>query len=248
MRVHADLHVHTVLSPCGEIEMVPPLIVERALQAGLDLIAITDHNASANVGAVIEAARGTRLQVLPGMELQTCEQIHLLCLFESLEQLEAWQCQVDRAMPCRENRSDSLGEQFVTNAAGEFVRHESRLLLVPVQISLKEAVERVDALGGLVIPAHVDRPKNGLVALQGFALGELKVGACEISPNITENAARERFHLPEELVLIRSSDAHWLDALGSAYVGFDLDGPCCLTSLSRAFQDRTMDVFLRPNS
>ena len=228
--------------------MVPPLIVERALQAGLDLIAITDHNASANVGAVIQAARGTRLQVLPGMELQTGEQIHLLCLFDSLEQLGAWQCQVDRAMPYAENRSDSLGEQFVTNATGEFVRRESRLLLVPVRISVREAVAQVNALGGLVIPAHVDRPKNGLVALQGFALGELKIAALEISPNISDSAARERFHLPDELALIRSSDAHWLDALGSAYVGLDLDGPCCLTSLTRAFQDQTMDVFLRLDS
>jgi 3',5'-nucleoside bisphosphate phosphatase len=247
MRVHADLHVHTVLSPCGEVEMIPPLIVERALQAGLGLIAITDHNASANVGAVIEAACGTPLQVLPGMELQTGDQVHLLCLFDSLEQLDAWQCQVDRAMPCAANRSDSLGEQFVTNAAGEFVRRESRLLLVPVQIPLPAAVERVNALGGLVIPAHVDRAKNGLLALQRCALEQLKIAACEISPNISENAAREQFHLPVELALIRSSDAHWLDALGSAYVDLDLPGPCGLASLTRAFQDRTMENFLRPD-
>ena len=85
----ADLHVHTVLSPCAEIEMIPPLIVHRALQAGLALIAVTDHNSAENVAAVIEAAEGTGLTVLPGMEVQTREEVHLTCLFDSLEQVMA---------------------------------------------------------------------------------------------------------------------------------------------------------------
>jgi predicted metal-dependent phosphoesterase TrpH len=80
----ADLHLHTVLSPCAEVEMIPPLIVRRARQLGLGLIAVTDHNAAANAEAVIRAARGTGLQVWPGMELQTREEVHLLCLFETL--------------------------------------------------------------------------------------------------------------------------------------------------------------------
>src|SRR5512136_136217 len=99
MKIRADLHIHTVLSPCAEVEMIPPLIVERALDAGLDLIAITDHNASANAAAVIDAARGTGLKVLPGIELQTREEVHLLCLFDSLEQLQTWQTEVDDALP-----------------------------------------------------------------------------------------------------------------------------------------------------
>ncbi len=84
--VRADPHVHTVLSPCAGVEMIPPLIVQEALERGIRLIAITDHNASANIPAVMEAARGTGLTVLPGMELQTREEVHLLCLFDTLEQ------------------------------------------------------------------------------------------------------------------------------------------------------------------
>ena len=75
----AELHVHTVLSPCAEVEMIPPFIVQEAIKKGICLIAITDHNASANVGAVQKAASGTGLTVLPGMELQTREEVHLLC-------------------------------------------------------------------------------------------------------------------------------------------------------------------------
>jgi predicted metal-dependent phosphoesterase TrpH len=104
-RFRADLHVHTVLSPCAEVEMIPPLIVQKALEKNIDLIAITDHNASANVGAVIKVAEGTGLTVLPGMEVQSREDVHLLTLFESLEALEPWQALVDEALPDEPNNS-----------------------------------------------------------------------------------------------------------------------------------------------
>src|SRR5512134_1725840 len=109
----ADLHVHTVLSPCADVEMIPPLIVQRALELEIDLIAITDHNASANVNAVQKAAEGTSLTVLPGMEVQSREDVHLLTLFENLGALEKWQREIDQALPDLPNRPDFFGEQFV---------------------------------------------------------------------------------------------------------------------------------------
>ena len=102
----ADLHVHTVLSPCAEVEMIPPLIVQKALEKNIDLIAITDHNTSANVGAVQKAAQGTGLTVLPGMEIQSREDVHLLTLFETLEALAAWQKEVDASLPDLPNEPD----------------------------------------------------------------------------------------------------------------------------------------------
>src|SRR5512143_1389353 len=101
----ADLHVHTVLSPCADVEMIPPLIVEEALQRGIRLLAITDHNATANIAAVqkaaaaASAAAGTELTILPGMELQTREEVHVLCLFDKLEQAFALQQWVDARLP-----------------------------------------------------------------------------------------------------------------------------------------------------
>ena len=99
----AELHIHTVVSPCAGIEMIPPLIVQEALERGINFIAITDHNTTANVRAVQMAARGTDLTVLPGMELQTKEEVHLLCLFDTLDQAEAWQALVRARMPPLEN-------------------------------------------------------------------------------------------------------------------------------------------------
>jgi hypothetical protein len=95
----AELHIHTVLSPCAGVEMIPPLIVQKALENGLNLIAITDHNASENVSAVIKAAKNKNLTILPGMELQTKEEVHVLCLFDTLEQLNSLQTLVDLTLP-----------------------------------------------------------------------------------------------------------------------------------------------------
>ncbi len=237
MLVRADLHIHTVLSPCATVEMIPPLIVERALDTGLDLIAITDHNASANAGAVLEAARNTGLKVLPGIELQTREEVHLLCLFDTLEQLRIWQAQVDAALPALRNRPETFGEQFVVDAVGDFVRREERLLLVSADIRLENAVARVNALGSTAIPAHIDRPANGLIGLLGFVPKNLPVAALEISPNISAAAAQTRFRLPE-IPLIRGSDAHWLDAIGSAVTEFEIERTRGIESLRKALKEK----------
>src|ERR1051325_10502293 len=114
-KFRADLHVHTVLSPCADVAMIPPLIVQKALERNIDLIAITDHNASANVRAVQKAAEGTNLTVLPGMEAQSREDVHLLTLFETIDQLETWQDQVDAALHDLPNQPEFFGEQFVVD-------------------------------------------------------------------------------------------------------------------------------------
>src|SRR5215208_1659866 len=176
----ADLHVHTVLSPCAEVEMIPPLIVQSALEKQIDLIAITDHNASANVRAVQKAAEGSGLTVLPGMEVQSREDIHLLTLFESPDALEEWQSQVDKALPNLPNNSDYFGEQFVVDETGGFLRNEPRLLLTSTSFSIDEIFERVRGLGGIGIPAHVERTSYGLFPSLGLILDEWHVPALEI--------------------------------------------------------------------
>ncbi len=222
--------------------MIPPLIVECALGAGLDLIAVTDHNASANAGAVMDAAIKSGLRVLPGMELQTRGEVHLLCLFDSLEQVTRWQAEVDAALPALPNRAETLGEQYVVDAAGDFVRREERMLLISANLSLERAARRVQELGGLAIPAHIDRPANGLMALLGFVPPGLSVPAFEISANITAEAARSRFHLSSDAALIQSSDAHWLEAIGNGVSEFDLDGPRGVGSLSKALRDKRVRI------
>ncbi len=137
--------------------MIPPLIVQQALSSGITLMAITDHNASANIQAVQQAAAGTDLVVLPGMELQTREEIHSICIFDSLDQIRDFQKWVDGILPNLKNQPDYFGEQFVVDSTGDYICTEPRLLLTSTTVSIDEAWQKVMDLGGILIPAHVDR-------------------------------------------------------------------------------------------
>ncbi len=218
----AELHVHTVLSPCAEVEMIPPLIVQEALERGIRLIAITDHNATGNIGAVMEAARGTELTVLPGMELQTREEVHLLCLFETLNQAEAWQKVVDEHLPDRPNVPDFFGEQFIVDASGDFIRREGRLLIVSADLELDSAARQVHALGGLAIPAHVDRKAYGLIANLGLVPPGFE--ALEISRFLNPAEAASRYPQLRGHPLIQSGDVHRLEEFLGA-CEFHLEAP-----------------------
>jgi len=230
----ADLHVHTVLSPCAEVEMIPPLIVQTALEHHIDVIAITDHNATANAAAVQKAAEGTGLTVLPGMEVQSREDIHLLTLFETIEALEAWQAEVDESLPNLPNRPDFFGEQFVVDETGEFIRTEPRLLLTSTSFSIDEIFERVNSWGGLVIPAYVERTAYGLFPSLGLISEKWNLSALEISRHTTLEKAAVAFPAVRSYPLIQSGDVHRLDEfLGTTL--FSLDAPT-LEEIRMAFR------------
>jgi hypothetical protein len=209
----ADLHIHTVLSPCAEVEMIPPLIVERALALGLGLIAITDHNAAANCEAVIKAARGTELVVLPGMEVQTSEEVHVVCLFDTTEQALTWQGIVFNHLPGLQNPEGTFGAQFVVDASGNYIRSETRLLLTSTNLTLDDTMARVTALGGLTIPAHVDRLSYSLLANLGFVPRGLNSPALELFRQTPPDDARVRWPQLAQWQLIRGSDAHRLSEM-----------------------------------
>lgn len=222
--IRADLHLHTVLSACAEVEMIPPLIVRRALELGLSLLAVTDHNAAANCAGVMAAAEGTGLVILPGMELATAEELHLLCLFETLEQALTWQGIVFDHLPNRPNNEDLFGGQYVVNGAGEHIRTEGRLLAAPSDLSLDESVRRVAELDGLAIPAHVDRPMFSLFASLGFVPPGLPVPALEIFRHTDPNALRSEHPEIAPYALVRDSDAHQLSEM-RAGLAFEAESP-----------------------
>jgi PHP family Zn ribbon phosphoesterase len=206
----ADLHVHTVLSACAETEMLPELIVGRAQELGLGLLAVTDHNSAENAAAVVTAAQGTGIAVLPGMELQTREEVHLLCLFDTLEQVALWQEEVYAHLPPLKNKEDVFGAQVILDAAGEPLGYNERLLLTATAFSLEEAVQKVRALNGICIPAHVDRPAYSVIANLGFIPPGLGIAGVEISHLIGPAEARARFPQLARYGLMASGDAHRL--------------------------------------
>jgi PHP family Zn ribbon phosphoesterase len=218
----AELHVHTVLSPCAGVEMIPPVIVDETLAHGINLIAITDHNATANISAVMEAAQGRGLTVLPGMELQTREEVHVLCLFDDLERAEAWQRRVDSRFPDVLNDEEKVGEQYIVDATGSFIRSEPRMLITNIDLSLEETFEGVNELGGLVIPAHVERRAYGLLAMLGFA--PLPFEALEISHHLTVNEACHRFPEIKKFPVVQSGDVHYRDGF-LGMMEFEMQAP-----------------------
>lgn len=214
----ADLHVHTVLSPCAEVEMIPPLIVQRAQELALGIIAITDHNSAENVAAVMEAARGRELAVLPGMEVQTKEEVHLLCLFDTVEQALSWQEEVYAHLPPLKNNDEVFGPQFVVDASGEFVRYNERLLLTSVSLSVEEVAAAVEARAGLCVASHIDRPAYSLLANLGFVPSGARLAALELSRQANLEQLRATNPSLEGYALIVSGDAHQLDQMADRTV------------------------------
>ena len=180
---------------------------------GLDILAITDHNASENVAAFQRAALGTGLTIIPGMEIQTREEVHVVCLFDTLEQIEIWQRRVNASLPGLKNRPEYFGEQLRVSAEGEILGRDERLLLTSVSLNLQEVVHQVQALDGLTIPAHVDRRAFGLLGALGMVPEDLLLEALEVSRHLTCEAAIERYPSLRGFPLLRSGDAHRLSEM-----------------------------------
>jgi 3',5'-nucleoside bisphosphate phosphatase len=195
--------------------MLPEFILERAAELTLNLIAVTDHNSAENCEAVMRAAEGTGIAVLPGMEVQTREEVHLLCLFDSLDQVLGWQELVYASLPPVKNKPKVFGTQVVLDAAGEPVSFNDRLLATSALISVDEVVQRVSELGGVVIPSHVDRPMYSIIANLGFIPRDLKIHGVEISHLLSAKDARSRVLGLEGYALVANGDAHRLKEMAS---------------------------------
>ena len=208
-QVVADFHIHTLLSPCAEVEMTPHHIVMRAAEFGIGAIAITDHNGSANVPAALKAGERYGVKVFPGMEVECVEEAHILALFDTLEQSQQWQKLVDGKMIGLKNNAAKLGAQFVVDADDNFLWEEDRMLAAPTRFTAKEVVEQVAALGGITIAAHIDRPSNSIIGQLGFIEPDFGFAAAEISrAGWNRNLQSKLQRLAGYLPYVTDSDAH----------------------------------------
>lgn len=208
--VPADLHVHTVVSACAEAEMIPPLIVRRARELGLGLLGVTDHHSVENARALQQAARPYGIRVLPGMEVQTREEVHVLCLFDDLDRAQSWQDMIWKHLPAEANREEHFGAQYVVSEEGDYLGTNKRLLQTSTTLSFEQVLGLTEEWGGLALPAHVDRPRFSLFANLGMIPEGLALTGAEISRHITEEEALGRFPSLKGISLVRSGDAHRL--------------------------------------
>lgn len=217
MEFRADLHIHTLLSSCAELEMLPSLIVLAAEQANIDLIAVCDHNSAENAEAVVVAAANSGVKVLPGMEVQTLEGIHVLCIFEDIDAAVRLQRSVYDALPGKMISEEKAQEQIVVDGFDQLLDLCRRPLQMPTMLDLDTLTKSAHDLGAVVVPSHVDKHGSGLLDVLGFLPEETEFDAFELSANITAEDAVCRFPGLRQRTLIGSSDAHWLGAIGNRY-------------------------------
>lgn len=221
----ADLHIHSVLSPCGDYEMAPGPILQAAQEKQLDIIAITDHNSGDNAKAFMEAAQDTELIVLPGMEVTTEEEAHVVTLFDNLGALAEWQAIVYDALPSIKNNEDFFGVQVEVDAQNNVVQVHDRFFAGTTRLSIDRVVKQVHALGGLCIPAHVDKPVFSVISQLGAIPPDLDVVAVEIFRATPLEQARQEFPDVNRYSLVRSSDAHYLQDVGTARTTYYIETP-----------------------
>ena len=220
----ADLHIHTVLSPCGGLEMSPEHIVDKAIAKGLDMIAITDHNSTRQCKAVIDAGRDRGLMVISGAEVNTREEVHCLALFEDVETSDIFQKYLDDFLPDIPNDPDTFGHQVWVNRKEEIEGEETRLLLSGLEQSIEDVEQKVHSLNGLFIPAHVDRPMYGVYSQLGFIPDTLHCDALEVSSN-AKPGFFESTKIGEQYPIISNSDAHHLDMIGNGFTTYMMEKP-----------------------
>ena len=206
----ADLHIHSLLSPCAAVEMTPRSIVENAMRCGVDVIAITDHNACDNVSAAIEAARGTKITVLPGMEVETKEEVHVLVLFDTLAQMKEWEKYVDAHRSGLLNDEERFGAQFIVDAGDRFIGTKREMLLASLSCGFEEVTAEATGRGGICIASHVDRPLYSVISQLGFIPPGAKLAAVEVSRNMDVKSAAARIPPIGHLPVVTASDAHTL--------------------------------------
>jgi hypothetical protein len=230
----ADLHIHTCLSPCGELIMSPRRVVEEARARGIDLIAVTDHNSAGNAAAVLRAAEGTGVSVLPGLEVCSSEEVHVLALFDGLPPALELQEAVYRGITAA-NEPEAFGLQVIANEHGEVEGFEQKLLIGATALSINEVVTRIHDLGGVAIASHVDRESYGIIGHLGFIPPDVRFDALEISENASDDEARRLSRTYDKYEFIRSSDAHAPGQIGKAMTSFLIEKPTC-GELQKAFR------------
>jgi hypothetical protein len=216
----ADLHVHTALSPCGELEQSPRAIVKAARSRGIRIIGIADHNASENVRPCIELGDRNGITIIPGMEVTSAEEVHILCLFNDLSDLGMMQGKVYQRLSTGSNEPAKFGYQVIVDTKDNVLGFNDRLLLGATDMPVDEVVEYARKYNGIAIAAHVDRQMFSMTSQLGFVPPPPAFDAIEVS----WRGSPDEYEAMDYAV-IRTSDAHRPQDIGMGYTEFELDEP-----------------------
>lgn len=223
MKIKADLHIHTVLSPCGDLAMSPSAIVEQAKNLDINVIGITDHNSTLNAEVAFNLAAKEGIYVLMGSEVTTREEVHCLCFMPDFETLKKFQEIIESKVVYFENSVDKFGYQLIVDENEDIVDQVPYLLINALDLGISELQEIVQNLKGIFVPAHVDRKDTSISSQLGFVPDDLKFDALELSPYAERNNFFERFPWFQPYNYIRDSDAHFIEDIGKSFNIFEVE-------------------------
>jgi 3',5'-nucleoside bisphosphate phosphatase len=222
----ADLHIHSVLSPCGGLEMSAKNLIEAVKNAGISIIALTDHNSMANCAVYEKVAQQNNIRLIYGVEIQTAEEIHLVALFNNnTEALEFDKLLYDALLPVL-NNPDYFGDQVVIDEQENIIRFEEKALINSIQWSLEETVAKLKQYDTFIFPAHIDAETFSIIGQLGFIPPHIEFDAFGITAkcNLEEFLNKNRYL--KNKPFIRNSDSHYLNQIGSAFTNFYIEQPC----------------------
>ncbi|MBR6502192.1 MAG: PHP domain-containing protein [Clostridia bacterium] len=231
-RYYYDLHIHSCLSPCGDDDNTPNNIAGMASLCGLNVVALTDHNTTENCPAFFEAARRYGIVPIAGMELTTSEDIHVVCLFETLENAMAFGQKVKEYRIPIKNRPDIFGSQQILDGQDNIIGEEENLLINATLISINEVPDLVGEFGGVCYPAHIDRQSNGVISILGTFPCSPFFKCAELHDGEKKDEYVQKYGLQDKIFIV-SSDAHNLGDMRDKQNYFELDDEPYSSSLVR---------------
>lgn len=211
MKLYYDFHIHSCLSPCGDKDMTPNNIVNYAKIMGYDAIALTDHNTALNCPAVAKLAEQNGITFIPGMELCTSEEVHIVCLFYTLDDALNFSDYVKSTMPPIKNKPSVFGEQLICNENDDVIGQEDILLVTASNISTEKVVKKVAEYNGICYPAHIDRSSFSILSNLGIIDSFFGFKCAEIFDMAKEIELKERHPYLNQLKILSDSDAHYLE-------------------------------------
>ena len=214
--LHYDLHIHSCLSPCGDNESTPGNIVGMSVIKNLDVIALTDHNTCKNCASAMAIGKEYGITVIPGMELTTSEEVHVLCLFHTLEDAMGFDAYVEPRILQIPNDSKAFGDQFLCDENDEVIGTFPTLLISATDISFDKVDEAIKPFNGVMVPAHIDKNSFSLMSNLGFVPPDSDFKCFELANMANLHKLQEANPYLKNCNVIADSDAHYIDRINEA--------------------------------
>lgn len=211
-----DFHIHSCLSPCADNDMTPENIIGMAFIKGLSAIAITDHNSCRHCELAIEIGEKYGIIVIPGMELNTKEEVHVLCLFKDIEAALLFEDYVQDKLYQIKNKPEIFGRQIIVGKEDKEIGEVEHLLIQATDISFHEVYHLTKQYGGIMIPAHIDKNSNSLLSNLGFIPLDSQFSCVEIKDATRKEELLEKHPYLRTCNCISNSDAHSLGNINEA--------------------------------